>query len=498
MIERPGRASVLLEEADSHYQAGRRLYQEGDADGARHEFDQAVDVLLGAPDSPGFRPSVEDKLDELVAAIYRLDLTGLGSGDTGEPAFDKPPLEDIPEMTFRVDPRLKNKVFEEVRATASQLPLQVNDAVLGYIHYFSTERGRRLLISGLRRAGRYRPMIQRVLDEEGVPQELIFLAQAESGFFPRAVSRKSAKGMWQFVRGRGRQYGLKQTPYLDDRLDPEKATRAAARHLRDLYQRYGDWYLAMAAYNCGPVTVDRAVEHTGYADFWELRRLRVLPRDTISYVPVILAMTIMSKNPGEYALTDVDPDPALVYDLVEIGAKTSVLLLADAAECPISQLQELNPALLKNVVPAGTTVRAPKGTGTTVAAVLETVPVARRCSWRAHRVEDGENLASIARRYRVTQSSIAAVNRGGNNLLERGDILIIPAAPRPEVKLVSRRARGRAVRRGSASHATARLRTGAANASAKRSTAGKTQVSKRPGVANTALNLARAKKHESQ
>ena len=145
-------------------------------------------------------------------------------------------------------------------------------------------------------------MIQRILDEEGVPQELIHLAQAESGFIPRAVSRKAAGGMWQFLTWRGNEYGLKQTRYTDDRMDPEKATRSAARHLRDLYHEFGDWYLAIAAYNCGPGSVEKAVERTGYADFWELRARGVLPAETTNYVPIILAMTIMEKNAAEYGI----------------------------------------------------------------------------------------------------------------------------------------------------------------------------------------------------
>ncbi len=354
------RAEMLAREADWHFQSGRRFYQEGDEKSARREFDRAIDLLLNAPDTPAFRAVLDSKLDDLVEAVHRLDLAGLGAADLDEPSFEKPPLEDIPQLTFPVDPKLKNKVLEEVRATASQLPLQVNDPILSYINYFSTDRGRRLLISGLRRAGRYRALIHRIFDEEGVPQELIFLAQAESGFLPRAVSRKKATGMWQFVLLRGREYGLKQSPYSDDRLDPEKATRAAARHLRDLYQRYGDWYLAMAAYNCGPGTVDKAVERTGYADFWELRKRNVLPKETANYLPIILAMTIMAKNPREYGLEEVDADPALAFDLVEITAPTSLMLLADLAECPVSQIRELNPALLKNTAPAGWQLRVPE------------------------------------------------------------------------------------------------------------------------------------------
>ena len=249
--------------------------------------------------------------------ISRYDLAGLGPAvDQEVPGFEKSPLEDILEMTFPVDPKLKTKVKEEVQATVSQLPLAVNDAVLGFIHFFSG-RGRKTMIAGMQRAGRYRPLIQRILDEEGVPQELIYLAQAESGFFPRAVSNKQATGMWQFVQFRGREYGLMQTPYSDDRLDPEKATRSAARHLRDLYHKFGDWYLAIAAYNCGPGNVEKAVERTGYADFWELRSRRTLPLETTNYVPIILAMTIMAKNAKEYDLDGVVPDPPLEYDVVK-------------------------------------------------------------------------------------------------------------------------------------------------------------------------------------
>jgi len=455
------RADVLIREAEWHFQAGRAHYQAGDTGAARREFDRAIDVLLSSPEDAALRVPVDKKLEDLVEAIHRLDLAGLGAGDVAElPGFEKPPLEDVEPLTFPVDPALKDKVAEELRATASQLPLQITDPVLAYINFFSTGRGRRILTYGLQRSGRYRALIHRVLDEEGVPQELIYLAQAESGFQPRAVSRKKATGMWQFMQARGREYGLEQSPYFDDRLDPEKATRAAARHLRDLYRHFGDWYLAMAAYDCGPVNVDRGVERTGYADFWELRSRNVLPKETANYVPAILAMTIVVKNAKAYGLDGIEGDPPLEYETVEITAPTHLQLAADLAECPVSQLHDLNPALLKNVAPAGTHLRVPKGTGATMVAALETVPPDKRIAWRVHRVASGENLGAISLRYRVSLNSILAANRAGASSLEAGDLLIIPAAPVREKPVVKRASQ----RRGTGAHAVA-ARSGAAKRS---------------------------------
>jgi membrane-bound lytic murein transglycosylase D len=321
-------------------------------------------------------------------------------------------------------------VKEELEATASQLPLEENDAVLSYIHYFSTERGRKILIAGLRRSGRYRALVQRILDNEGLPQELIYLAQIESGFLPRARSNKSAVGMWQFVQFRGRQYGLLQTPVSDDRLDPEKATRAAARHLRDLYASFGDWYLAMAAYNCGPGCVERAVERTGFADFWELRNRNVLPRETSNYVPAIVALTIMAKNPKDYDLENLDFDQPVEYDSLGLDTPASLALLSDASGHPVSEIQELNPSLLKPVAPSGYELRVPKGTSPAILAALDCVPPSHRAQWRIHRVAQGETLAEIAHRYSTPVASITAVNQR-LQLPEAGDLLVIPVGHAP-------------------------------------------------------------------
>jgi len=430
---RRSKADATVQRAEEAFQRGKTLYQAGDTENARHQFDNAVDLMLEASEqAPLNRQDYEKKLDDMVDAIHRFDLAGMGASvDIQEAQFEKAPLEDILEMTFPVDPRLKDRVRDQVAATVSQLPLTVTDPVLGYINYFSN-RGHKTLIAATQRSGRYRPMIQRVLAEEGVPQELIHLAQAESGFIPRAMSRKAAGGMWQFLVWRGREYGLNQTRYTDDRMDPEKATRAAAHHLHDLYNEFGDWYLAIAAYNCGPGTVEKAVERTGYADFWELRNRGALPAETTNYVPIILALTIMEKNPTEYGLDGLTLDPPLEYDTVEINAPTSLLLLSDLTDTPVSELLSLNPAILKSAAPEGYTLRVPKGKGNQLMASLEMIPTEHRMSWRIHRVVPGETLAAIGKRFGVSPTSITTANSLAKAEAAEGDWLMIPAALRTD------------------------------------------------------------------
>jgi membrane-bound lytic murein transglycosylase D len=428
---KPSQVDMRIRQAEDRFQSGKTKYQAGGAAAARVEFDKALDILLGTREDAPDRYKVEQKIEQYVAVIHRYDVNGMGAGDlSGKVGYDKAPLEDILEMTFPVDPRLTPKVKEQLQATVSLIPLLPNDSVVSYINYFSSEKGRRTLLAGLRRAGRYKPLISRILAEEGVPQELIYLAQAESGFLPRAVSHKSAVGMWQFIRSRGRQYSLFQTAHADDRLDPEKATRSAARHLRDLYTRFGDWYLAIAGYNCGDGCIEKAVQRTGYADFWTLRQRNAIPRETTNYVPIILAMTIMHKNAKAYGLEEVEVDPPLTYDTLDLQSPTHLALVADAADRPVSDIRELNPALLTNVAPAGYTLRVPESTKTMVLAALDAIPPNRRASWRIHRVVEGETMESIARRYRMAVSNIAAANSEAD--AEIGDVLVIPTASQVE------------------------------------------------------------------
>jgi membrane-bound lytic murein transglycosylase D len=241
--------------------------------------------------------------------------------------------------------------------------------------------------------------------------------------------------MWQFMLSRGKEYGLVRTRTTDDRLDPEKATRAAARHLRDLYTQFGDWYLAVAAYNCGPVNVERAVARSGYADLWELRRRSLLPRETANYVPIILAMVIMAKNPAHYGLQDVQPEPSLEYATVVLEAQTHLELIADVTELPVSEIRALNPALLTGVAPAGYALHVPEGTGAEVTSALSLIPAPQRTLWRLHRFAEGDTLGQVAGRYRTTVKQIAAVNPNAVEEAGPGSLLIVPApAKKPVAK----------------------------------------------------------------
>jgi membrane-bound lytic murein transglycosylase D len=426
-VARPSDTDFLIKKADDRFAAGKRAYQEGRMEDARKEFDRVIDVLATAPENLADRARLERHVEELVESIYRYDVDDSAAGQAEpEVSFEKSPIDDLLQMTFPIDPSLRNKVQEQIRVTASQLPLEENDAVVSYINFFSSPRGKKILAYGLKRSGRYKPMIERILREEGVPEELIFLAQAESGFTPRAMSRALCVGVWQFAAFRGREYGLMQTPATDDRMDPERATQAAARHLHDLYNHFGDWYLAMAAYNCGPGCIDKAIQRTGYADFWTLRRMNVLPKETANYVPAILAMTIMGKNAKDYGLDDVDLDQPLEYDTIELESPTHLALVADALDRPLAELREINPSLMRSVAPAGAVLHVPKGTLAQLEAAFQAVPANRRDAWRLHRLQADDTFAALGKRYNTTAALVGTANHDA--LPETGALVAIPIA----------------------------------------------------------------------
>jgi len=445
----PGGIDYLIEKVKEKFSSGEANYRAGHLEAARRDFDDAVDWMLES----GYDPNSDARLSELfhqvTDTIYTEELQAFRAGDGFSEAPAVPAaIDEVAELTFPVDPKLKERAEAAAKSISHDLPLTVNDTVVSYLNFFQTPRGRAIVENGLRRSGKYQTMIARVLGEEGVPQDLIYLAQAESAFQPLALSRAGARGIWQFVQWRGNEYGLKRSWWVDERLDPEKATRAAAQHLRDLYGLFGDWYLAIAAYNCGPGNVQKGVERTGYADFWELYKRNVLPRETRNYVPIILALTLIAKDAAHYGIA-VESDPPEDFDVIKPGRAIDLRLVAETIDVDVSMLRAMNPSLLRMATPEDPNfaLYLPKGTSEKFSAEIAVIPPDKWVSWRRHRVESGDTLTSIARKYRVTPAAIADANdldRGES--LTPGEKLIIPAT-RPPEETKSRLVRYR-VRRG--------------------------------------------------
>jgi membrane-bound lytic murein transglycosylase D len=426
----PGGVDYLTARVEEEFRLGEQEYRAGHLEKARRDFDQAVDWMLQS----GYDLDADARLQQLfqrvVDTIYNDELQAFREGDGfAEPPAVPAPIDEVAEMTFPVDPRLKDRAELAARSVSHDLPLTVNDTVLSFLNFFQTPHGRAIVETGLRRAGRYRDMISRVLREEGLPQDLIYLAQAESAFQPLALSRAGARGIWQFMAYRAQQYGLQHTWWVDERQDPEKATRAAAQHLRDLYAEFGDWYLVMAAYNGGPGTVEKGIERTGYADFWELYRRNVLPRETKNYVPIIIALTLIAKDAAHYGI-HVEPEEPPPTDVVKPGRPIDLRLVAETIDADVDTLRMLNPSLVRLVTPAdpGFELHLPQGTVARFSEEIAAIPPDKWVSWRRHRVELGDTLVAIARRYRVTTAAIAEANElDRKQPLQVGQKLIIPA-----------------------------------------------------------------------
>jgi membrane-bound lytic murein transglycosylase D len=437
---------LLIEKVEASYEAGKRDYQAGNLPKARQDFDQAVDLILTSGLEVHTDRRLRDLFDRIVDAVhsYELEVATETEGDEEPEAGEPAPIEEIAELELPAgDPRLAQKAQAEIIAVPHDLPLTVNDSVLSYLSFFETPRGRAIVETGLRRAGRYHEMIRRVFKQEGVPQDLIYLAQAESAFKPMAVSRAGARGIWQFMPFRGQEYGLDRTRWIDQRNDPEKATHAAAHHLRDLYQMFGDWYLVMAAYNSGPLNVARAIERTGYADFWELQKRNALPTQTKNYVPIILAMTLIAKDAAHWGI-HVQPDKPPRVETVKPGHPIDLGLVADATDTDPDEIRTLNPELVRSVTPDDPhfELRVPEGTSGKLREAIAAIPPGKWTSWRLHRVEAGETVSSVARRYRLSPVSVAQANEMVvSDPLPAGSKIAIPVAPRPVGRLVRYRVR---------------------------------------------------------
>jgi membrane-bound lytic murein transglycosylase D len=430
------RVNVLIGQVEKAYANGQAAYKKGDLVTAKTEFDRAVDLMLTSGIDIKSEPQMQEEFDHVVDGINGLEMEALKIGNGFVPKTEPTPAEAASDVTFTVDPNVLAKAKADLATTKSDLPLVVNDYVAVYINFFAnTKKGHYTLLHSMQRSGRYRNMIQRVMGEEGVPQDLIYLAVAESGFNPRALNPGShAGGMWQFMPN-DKFYGLARTSYVDERFDPEKSTRAYARYMKYIYNQLGDWYLSMAAYNWGTGSVQRAVEKTGYADFWELYRRNNLPAETRNYVPEILAAIIIANHPTQYGFDDLTLDPPVLTDTVTINYQVDLRLVADIVDAPVDELVALNPSLLRMVTPPDGPfdLHLPAGGALNFQRRIAVVPESHRTAWRYHRVQPDDTLASVAHTFHIDADSLATANQ-----LEPGDkldgveALVVPAAPAVE------------------------------------------------------------------
>ncbi len=379
--------------------------------------------FLFSPDEP-LGPPVQS-----AAAIVASDLEALRPvepSDTGSEA-----LLDGVQSDLSRDPwaeAFADAWLEEAGLTAPPppYPLEVNGAVERFVERFQTKR--EVVGRWLDRSSRYLDMIRRVFRKKGLPEDLAFTAMVESGFNPMAVSRAGAKGLWQFMERTARRYGLRIDRWVDERLDPEKSTEAAADYLKDLFAQFGHWFLAQAAYNAGEVKVARAVERARSNDFWTIARGRWLRDETKHFVPQIQAAALIAREPERYGF-QVNPEEPLAYEVVTVPFSVELKKLATLAGVAAQTLSDLNPELRRGATPPGGpyALKVPSGTASSVAEALdrlsaERAEAARRAAKRVakasasppgarvHVVKPNDTLSDIAKRYGVSLSELVRLN----------------------------------------------------------------------------------------
>lgn len=399
-----------LAEAELLYQDGIDLYRAGQWEQARLLFARTV-AMLDGHGGDGFRELRAQRSAALLRtkAIY----------------YEKRCREEkIPDM-----PTASRK--EEAPADIP-FPRQINSRVDWWIGYF-TGRGREDFTRWLERSGRYEKLMKGILREENVPADLFYLALIESGMNPNAYSRAHAAGAWQFITGTGHLYGLSSDWWFDDRRDPERSCRAAAHHLKDLYESLGDWLLVLSAYNCGEARVNREIRRTGSRDFW---KMRYLPRQTRDYVPKFLAALEIAHNPRRYDFY-FTPDPPLEFETITVNGTTSLEAIAHCAGSSVQEVTILNPAIRRGVTPPTRNsfyVHVPIGAASRVEGCLPTLPQEMRVTWEEYRVRRGDTLSDIAHRFRTSTTALADMNKlRSRHRIREGQRLLIPRTTRMNV-----------------------------------------------------------------
>jgi len=435
IVEQRDPIELLLEQAWDLFKKGQTLFEGGEVQEARSYFQQALDTLKHSGFEFFLNPHLESAYYDLLGGIQELELQAWVNPAEIQPlSLVSPHFEEIDDLNLfaiQVDPHLRELAGQDLLKTRFDIPVVLNDDVLRLLNFYQN-RGREIMEKGLKRSGRYVPLFREIFREEGVPLDLIYMAHVESHFKPNAYSRAKARGLWQFMLGTGKMYGLRQDWWIDERSDIVKSTHAAAQHLRDLYERFEDWHLAMAAYNAGSGRIDRVRRRYGKTlDYWTMVKRKMLPRETRSFVPSILAAVIIFRNPERYGFW-VEPDPPLQFETIDLDEQVDLRVVAEEIDVQVADLFALNPELRRGITPFHDDdykLKVPLGKADLLKKRLANLPKDRKVQVRHHKVKRGETLGLIAQRYRSSVTAIAQVNRIRNvHRLREGQDLLIPLA----------------------------------------------------------------------
>jgi membrane-bound lytic murein transglycosylase D len=430
--------SELIAISQRHFTTGEAEMLLGHLERARAAFNRAIEVLLDSPKGARTDPRLREHFDRLVNRVSSYEIAALTTGDGfTEQWSESASLDELLSLaTFEpgeATPGLHEAVESDLLRNTYDIPITLNPRVVAYIDLFQG-RLRGWIEDGLRRGGRYLPMIQNVFRAEGLPLDLAYVPLIESAFKPTAVSRAKATGVWQFMRATALANGLEQDWYIDERFDPEKATVAAAKYLRSLHDMFkGDWHLALASYNGGPGRVQRAIKRSGRTDFWKLSQSTgYLPRETREYVPMILAAIVIARNPVQYGF-DLEALPPIAYEKVPVPGAVDLRRVAEWTGTSIEEIQALNPELRRWTTPVSYQeyeIKVPPGTSDLLVERLAGAAPGDLAALNWHTVKKGESLATIARQLSVNRTDLAQANDLKTTAqVKAGQKLIIPRAP---------------------------------------------------------------------
>ncbi|MBL0313295.1 MAG: LysM peptidoglycan-binding domain-containing protein [Holophagaceae bacterium] len=414
-----------------------------DWDTASDRSDEAEILTADWPDETMRQPEVLSLLDRLHQVQKQIE-----KDEPGTPIGPEPGLlvtEEVITLSGEDLRAEQEKVKSAEQGAVFDFPIDLNDKVLGLLHAFTNEK-RGFMESALSRASQWMPMIRQVFTEEGIPQDLAYLAVIESGFRNEARSRAAAVGMWQFIRSTGRIYGLTGNAWLEERRDPVKATRAAARYLKRLREVSGDWYLALAGYNAGPLTPERAIQALGTRNYWDIYRSRFLRNETKNYVPSLCAAILVGRFPERYGLNVTQLRP-YVFETVNIERQTSLTVIARLSGTDVSTLRELNPELLRATTPPGRyTLRVPPNMAAPTARALAKLPSGQLLEFKSYVIRRGDTLAKVAARFKVSEDDLLATNDLNRAQFRRGRRIQVPppaAIPIDDKDLLSKAERAK-------------------------------------------------------